>query len=289
MNRSTMMVGLIVVLFLGAMTLYTVQQNQRAMLFRLGEIVDENIEPGLHFKLPFVNNVRTFDMRILTLDAEPERFLTAEKKNVIVDFFVKWRIENLAAYYKATAGGDERLAASRLGQILKDGLRSEFSKRSIQEVVSGDRSQIMEVLTLEARREAVAFGIAVEDVRIRKIDLPAAVSSSVFSRMEAERARVAKDFRARGAEAAERIRADADRQRSVLLAEAYRDAERIRGEGDARSAEIYADAYGKNAEFYDFYRSLDAYVNTFSDKNDIIVVKPDSDFFQYFGDSKGRR
>lgn len=273
---------LALLLFLGALSFYTVGQHQRAMLFRLGEIVDENIGPGPHFKMPFVNNVRTFDMRILTLDAEPEPFLTLEKKNVIVDYFVKWRIKDLASYYKATSGGDERNAAARLSPILMDGLRSEFGKRTIQEVISGDRAQIMDVLTLEANRKADAFGIEVVDVRIKQIDLPPKVSNSVYQRMEAERARVAKDFRARGAEAAERIRADADRQRSVLLAEAYRDAERIRGEGDARAAEIYADAYSRNQEFYSFYRSLNAYVSTFDSKDDILLLKPDSEFFKYF-------
>lgn len=288
MNKPLFLIALVLAMFLGALSFYTVAQHERGMLFRLGEIVDDNIGPGPHLKLPFINNVRKFDMRILTLDAEPERFLTSEKKNVIVDYFVKWRIKDLAVYYKATSGGDERLATSRLSPILMDGLRSEFGKRTIQEVISGERALIMDVLTQEANRKAQAFGIEVVDVRIKQVDLPPKVSSSVYQRMQAERTRVAKDFRARGAEAAERIRADADRQRAVLLAEAYRDAEVVRGDGDARAAEIYANAYGKNEDFYGFYRSLNAYVSTFNSKDDVMLLKPDSEFFRYFGNSKGK-
>ncbi|OOZ41086.1 HflC protein [Solemya pervernicosa gill symbiont] len=287
-NRSLIGFISLVVLLIVGLSVFTVDQRQRGILFRLGEIVDTSLEPGLHFKLPFVNNVRKFDVRILTLDAEPERFLTSEKKNVIVDFFVKWRITDIARYYKATTG-DERQASIRLSQIIKDGLRGEFGKRTIQEVVSGERSQIMDIITVEANRGVAEFGIEVVDVRIKRIDLPREVSDSVYQRMQAERARVAKDFRARGAEAAERIRADADRQRSVIVAKAYSEAEKIRGEGDATAAEIYAKAYEKDGEFYAFTRSLNAYRNAFQSKDDVVVLKPDSEFFQYYKDANGKR
>lgn len=266
-------------------SLFTVRETETAIRFRLGEIVDADYEPGLHWKVPIINNIQKFDARVQTLDTDPERFLTVEKKNVIVDSFVKWRIAEVGRFYTAVAGDPTR-ANLRLDQIIKDGLRSEFSKRTLQEVVSGDRRQIMDILSSTASSEAQQLGINVLDVRIKRIDLPAEVSNSVFQRMRAERERVAKDFRSRGAEAAERIRADADRQRTVILAEAYRDAERTRGEGDAKAAEIYANAYNKNADFYSFYRSLNAYRGTFSSKNDIMVLQPDSKFFQYFNQSE---
>jgi membrane protease subunit HflC len=231
--------------------------------------------------VPFINNVRTYDRRVQTLDTDPERFLTAEKKNVIVDSFVKWRIADVARFYTAVAG-DATRANLRLDQIIKDGLRSEFSKRTIKEVVSGDRAQIMEIISTSAALEAKELGIESLDVRIKRIDLPPDVSNSVFRRMRAERERVARDFRSRGAEAAERIQADADRQRTVILAEAYRDAERARGEGDAQAAEIYAKAYSNDPDFYSFYRSLNAYRTGLGNPNDILVLEPDSDFFKFF-------
>ncbi len=214
--------------------------------------VEADFRPGLHVKIPFINNVRKFDGRLLTQDVEPERFLTVEKKNVIVDSFVMWRIADVKRYYKAVAG-DERNARLRIEQVIKDGMRGEFSKRTINEVVSGERDVIMEELTKDANRQAQQIGIEIADVRIKRIDLPAEVSNSVYRRMQAERSRVAKEFRSRGFEEAEKIRANADRQRQVLIAEAYREAEQIRGEGDAKAAEIYANAYGKNQEFYAFY------------------------------------
>lgn len=271
---------------LASTALFTVKEWERAVLFRLGEIVKTDFEPGLHWKIPFINNVRKFDARILTLDADPERYLTAEKKNVIVDSFVKWRIENVAEYYTAM-GGDEMRANLRLSQIIKDGLRGEFGKRTIQEVVSGERRQIMDVLLVNAKRQATPLGIEVVDVRIKRIDLSEEVSSSVFRRMEAERDRVAKELRSQGAEAAERIRADADRQRTVTLAEAYREAEQNRGEGDSKATAIYAKAYNQSPEFYSFYRSINAYQTVFKDKSDILVLEPDADFFKYFTDIKG--
>lgn len=272
--------------FLGSFSVFVVYEWERAVLFRLGEIVKSDYEPGLHFKIPLINNVRKFDARILSLDVEPERFLTAEKKNVIVDSFVKWRIGDVTRFYTAVSG-DEAQARLRLEQIIKDGMRGEFSKRNLNDVVSGERAQIMSVLTGNASQQARELGIDVIDVRIKRIDLPPDVNAAVYGRMEAERARVAKDFRSRGHEAAERIRADADRQREVILAEAYRDAERVRGEGDARAAEVYAKAYTKNAEFYALYRSLNAYREAFGGR-DLLVIEPDSEFFRYFKDGSGK-
>jgi membrane protease subunit HflC len=277
--------GLVAVLFLGSFSVFIVSEWERAVLFQLGEIVKSDFKPGLHFKWPIFNKVRKFDARVLTLDVEPERFLTAEKKNVIVDSFVKWRIDDVTRFYTAV-GGDEVQARLRLDQIIKDGMRGEFSKRTINEVVSGERGQVMKVLTGNASQQAKELGITIIDVRIKRIDLPADVNSAVYRRMEAERTRVAKDFRSRGYEASERIRADADRQREVMLAEAYRDAERVRGEGDARAAEIYAKAYEKNTGFYALYRSLSAYRASFG-SNDLLVIEPDSEFFQYFKGEQG--
>ncbi len=278
----------VVVVALGLlMATYTVDQRERAILFEFKKVKQVDIPPGLHFKIPIANTVRKFDARILTLDAQPERFLTSEKKNVTVDFFVKWRIADVAQYFRATRG-DERNAQSRLAQIMKDGLRNEFGKRTIQEAVSGERSEIMKVLRGKANDLAAELGIQVVDVRISRIDLPDEVSDSVYDRMRAERDRVAKDFRARGQEAAERIRAVADREATVIRANAYRDAEKIRGEGDAKAAEIYAKAYGKNAEFYAFTRSLTAYTNTFSGKNDLLILEPDAEFFRYLNQSQGK-
>lgn len=275
-----------VLVWLGSMSFFVVDETELAIKFRLGEIVKTDYEPGLYFKLPFVNNVRKFDSRILTLDAQPERYLTFEKKNVIVDAFIKWRISDVANYY-TTMAGSERNAGQRLSQVIKNGLRDEFGKRTIQEAISGERSQIMNVITAQIEEQTREFGIEVVDVRIKRIELPPEVSDSVYQRMEAERSRVAKDLRSRGAEAAERIRADADRQRTVILAEAYRDAEGLRGEGDARSAEIYASAFNKDAEFYELYRSLNAYKNVFSSEGDVLVLDPTSEFFKYFKDAKG--
>ncbi|MEJ2645523.1 MAG: protease modulator HflC [Gammaproteobacteria bacterium] len=288
-KTATIMIGVVLAaLVVASFSVYTVAQWQKAILFRLGEVVKTDVKPGIHFKIPFVNNVMKFDGRILTLDMEPERFLTSEKKNVIVDSFVEWRIADAKTYYTKVLG-DELQARQRIEQLIKDRMRSEFGKRTINEVVSGERAQIMSILTKSANKAAQQLGIQIVDVRIKRIDLPNAVSSSVYRRMEAERERVAKEFRSRGAEAAERIRADADRQREVILAEAYRDAEAIRGEGDARAAEIYAKAYKKNPQFYAFYRSLQAYRQTFNSKNDLLVLEPDTEFFNFFKDAKGTR
>lgn len=273
------------VVLLGLSSVYTVQQGQTAVLFRFGEIVKSNIKPGLHFKMPFVNNVRRFDARLQTLDAAPERYLTSEKKNLLVDSFVKWRIVNSKRFY-TTMNGDIRLTNMRLGQIIKDGLRAEFGSRTVQEVISQDRNLIVKDIRDKTDKAATSFGIEVVDVQIKRVDLPQNVSDSVYRRMEAERNRVAKDLRSQGSEAAEKIKADADRQRTIILADAYRDAERIRGEGDAKAADIYAKAYSKDDEFYAFYQSLNAYQQAFKSKSDVMVVDPKSEFFKYFNKQK---
>lgn len=272
---------LVVAALLAFFSIFTVNPRELAIKFQLGEIVRTNFATGIHFKIPFINNVRKFDARIHTLEADPELYLTREKKNLSVDSFIKWRIEDVARYYTAT-GGDETRAGLRLYQIVKDGLRSEFGKRTINDVVSGDRAKFMNIITTQANKQAENFGIAVVDVRLRRVDLPKEVSASVYQRMESERARDAKEIRSRGAEAAERIRADADRQRTISLAQAFGDAERIRGEGDALASRTYAEAYGNNPEFYSLYRSLNAYKDVFNDKSDMMVLQPDSEFFEYF-------
>jgi len=263
------------------MSAFIVDQREKVILFNLGKIRQVDLKPGLHFKWPFVNNVIKFDGRILTLDESPEQFLTSEKKNVMVDFYVKWRIEDVGQFYRAT-GGQERSAEVRLSQIIKDGLRNEFAKRTIRQVVSGERGDIMKSINEISRELAKGLGIEVVDVRISRIDLPERISESVYDRMRAERSRIAKELRAQGQEAAERIRADADRQRTILLAEAYREAQQLRGAGDAKSAETYANAYQKDPEFYSFYRSLQSYRKAFQNKSDLMVLDPDSDFFRYF-------
>lgn len=289
-NVGAVIVGFVVALLLFSMSAFTVDQREYAMVLRLGEIVSVKKSPGLYFRIPLVDGVRYFDRRILTLDwGEPERFITSEKKNVLVDSFVKWRIADPAKFYVSVRQGDEAQAQSRLAQTVNDGLRAEFGKRTIHEVVSGERDKIMEILRQKADKEARQMGIEVLDVRLKRVDLPEEVSESVYQRMEAERKRVANDLRSQGAGASEKIRADADKQREVIIAEAYRDAQRIKGEGDSRASEIYASAYSKNPEFYAFYRSLDAYRNSFKSKSDVMVLQPDSDFFKYMRDAGGRK
>lgn len=285
---SRLLLPLIFIVVAGAaMSAYTVDEREKVLLFSLGEIKQADLEPGLHFKVPIVNNVKKFDSRILTLDARPERFLTSEKKNVTVDFFVKWRIDDVSQYYRSTRG-QERAAQSRLSQIIKDGLRNEFAKRTIQEAVSGERQEIMQAINESSNTLAAELGIDVVDVRISQIDLPDEVSDSVYQRMRAERARIAKELRAQGQEEAEKIRADADKQRAVILADAYKVAQQTRGEGDARAAEVSANAYEKNAEFYSFYRSMESYRKALSGGNDVMVLEPDSEFFRYFDKAAGR-
>ncbi|MFQ5660142.1 MAG: protease modulator HflC [Gammaproteobacteria bacterium] len=273
---------------LGYFSLFQVQQWEQAIVFRFGEISRSDYRAGLHVKFPWVNTIRKFDIRLLNLDQEPQRFLTSEKKDVIVDYYAKWRISNVEKFYQVTSGGDVAYANTLLGQRINSALRDEFGKRTVQQVVAGERDEIMNIVTKTTSTLPDELGITVVDVRTKRIDLPEEVSNSVFDRMRAERLRVAKGFRARGAEAAERIRAKSDREREVILANAYRDAQTIRGEGDAQATEIYAAAYGKNEEFYGFYRSLSAYQNSFSKKSDILVLQPDSDFFKYFNHSKGK-
>ena len=281
-NRMGFIVVLaLVVLVTGAFSMYQVAEWEKAILFRLGEIVKTDVQPGLHFKVPFVNNVRKFDGRILTLDVEPERFLTVEKKNVIVDSFVMWRIADAKRFYTAVMG-DERNARQRLEQTIKDAMRGQFSKRTVNQVVSGERDTIMKDLTVDVSAQASQIGIEIVDVRVKRVDLPSEVSDSVYRRMQAERSRVAKEFRSQGAELAEKIRAGADRQRQVLIAEAYREAEQTRGMGDARAAEIYAQAFSKDKEFYAFFRSLRAYQESFDGSNDLMLLAPDGEFFEYF-------
>ncbi|MDD4906477.1 MAG: protease modulator HflC [Methylobacter tundripaludum] len=284
MTQNKILVGLGALLFISMMCIFTVSETEKAIKFRLGEIVKNDYEPGLHFKLPFINNVKKFDKRIQTMEAKPERFLTAEKKNVIVDSFVKWRIGDVTTFYTVVAG-DVDQANLRLDQIIKDAFRGEFGKRNIQQLVSTDRQAIREILIKNAKPLAADLGMEIIDVQVMRIDLPDEVSSSVFRRMEAERERVAREFRSQGSEAAERIRADADRQRVVTMANAFRDSEMLRGEGDAKSAEIYAKAYGADTEFFTFYRSLNAYKKTFTSSS-MMVLDPDSDFFRYFKQQK---
>jgi membrane protease subunit HflC len=267
---------------------FVVEEREKALLFKFGAIVGSDYEPGLHFKLPYpFNEVKKFDDRILTIDARPSSFLTSEQKYLIVDSYVKWRIKDVVEYFKAT-GGKQTMAGELLYEVINNGLRDEFGKRTIQEVVAGDRSEIMQIMTQQASKKAETLGIEVVDVRIKKIELPPEVSNSVYNRMRTGRELVARDLRSKGAEASERIRADADRQSTVTLAEAYRDSEIMRGKGDARATAIYAKAYGKNREFYKFTRSLNAYTNNFSSSDDVILLQPDSEYFKYFKKSGGK-
>lgn len=289
MIRNPMFIGfgLVAGLLLAYLSIFTVDQRRAAMVFQLGEIVQVYKSPGLYAKLPFVQNVRYFDTRILTLDpVEPERFITAEKKNVLVDYYVKWRVLDIEKYY-VSFKGDELRAANRLSQTINDGMRAQFGRRSVHDVVSGQRDDIMTTLRTSANTDAKRFGVEVLDVRIKRVDLPTEVSESVFRRMDAERKRVANELRSTGAAEAEQIRADADKQREIIIAEAYRDAQRIKGEGDAKAAGIYGSAYGGNPEFYAFYRSMESYKQSFANKSDVMVLQPNSDFFRYMKSPKG--
>ncbi|MGB5715483.1 MAG: protease modulator HflC [Gammaproteobacteria bacterium] len=282
--KNVLFVLLGAALLVAMSSLFIVDERQLAIKFQLGEIVESDYEPGLHIKAPWpINNVRKFDKRVLTLDTRPERFLTGEKKNVSVDFFVKWRIKDPAKYYTSFMG-DERQAGLRLLQIVNNGLQLEFDQRTIKQVVSDDRSVMMTDLTTKAGVEVAPFGIEIVDVRIKQIELPDEVLNSVYQRMRAERERIAKEHRAEGQEAAKGIQAIADRERTVILAEARRDAEILHGEGDARATEIYANAYGQNQEYYEFYRSMTAYREALANSQDVLVLEPDSEFFKYFSD-----
>ncbi|MDG1694708.1 MAG: protease modulator HflC [Porticoccaceae bacterium] len=272
---------LIVVLTLVNSTLYVVSEFERGVKLRFGKLIEADIQPGLHVKVPFVDDVRIFDARILTVDAQPASFFTIEKKRLIVDSYAKWRIANVETYYKAT-GGVESVAHNRLANRVNTGLRNQFGTRTLHEVVSGERDLLMKNITDDLNRTVLdSLGIEVVDVRVKRIDLPQEVSGPVFRRMTAEREKEARELRSTGKEKAEKIRAAADRQRTIELANAYRDAEELRGEGDAEAAKIYASAYQGDPEFYSFVRSLNAYKNAFSNKGDIMLVEPDSDFFKY--------
>jgi membrane protease subunit HflC len=274
--------GLLVVL---ATSMFTVDQRQWAMIFQLGEIKEVITQPGMHFKWPLIQNVRSFDNRVQTWDSpDPERFLTAEKKPVLVDSFVKWRIRDVRQYY-ISVGGDVEVASTRLSQTVNSGLREEFGKRTVHEVVSGEREKIMSAVRSKADADMKDIGVQIIDVRLKRVDFPPEVSESVYRRMETERKRVANELRSTGAADSEKIRADADKQREVILANAYRDAQKVKGDGDAQAAAIYGRAFGKNPEFYAFYRSLDAYRNSFKSKSDVLVVEPNSEFFKYLKNS----
>jgi modulator of FtsH protease HflC len=279
---------LAVLALLVSSSLFTVDQRQNAIVFQLGEVKEVINRSGLHFKWPLLQNVRHFDMRILTFDdAEPLRFLTQGNRPVLVDSFVKWRIADTRQYY-VSVQGDELRAATRIKQTVAGVLRDEFGARTVHEVVSGERESVMNRVREKVDQDLRRIGVEIIDVRLKRVDLPQDVSESVYRRMEAERKRIANELRSTGAAEAEKIRADADRQREVLLAEAYRDAQRVRGEGDAKSAAIYAAAFNQNPEFYSFYRSMEAYRSTFRGRNDLMLLETNSDFLRYFRDSLGR-
>ena len=284
-NIANLLIGAVVALVALSMSVFVVDQRQNAIVFQLGEVVSVKTTPGLNFKVPLLQNVRYFDSRILTLDAgEPERFITAEKKNVMVDAFIKWRIVDVKQYY-VSVGGDEVRAKTRLLQTVNSSMREEFGKRTIHEVVSGEREKIMTVLREKTDIDARKIGVEVLDVRLKRVDFPLEISESVYRRMDAERKRVANELRATGNAESEKIRADADKQREVILAVAYRDAQKTKGEGDAKASATYAAAFGRNPEFYAFYRSLEAYKQSFKDKNDVMVIDPSSEFFKYLKSS----
>jgi membrane protease subunit HflC len=277
-------VGLVVIalaVMLGADSIYVVKETERAVVLRFGALVETNVSPGLHFKLPLADIVRKFDGRVLTVDAAPESFFTIQQKRVIVDSYAKWRINDVDTYYKST-GGDERVASDRLASRINDGLRNQFGTKTLHEVVSGQRDELMKHITDQLNTDVKeSLGVEVLDVRVKRIDLPVDVSASVFRRMAAEREKEAREYRSEGKEQAEKIRADADRQITIIGAEAYRDAQKIKGDGDATASATYAEAYNKNPEFYSFTRSLKAYRGSFSSKDDLMVVDPKGDFFKY--------
>jgi membrane protease subunit HflC len=281
-NLGAIVIAIVALLVLVSLSLFVVDQRQNAIVLRFGQVVDVKVNPGLYVKIPLFDNVRYFDTRILTIDsAEPERFLTSEKKNVLVDLFVKWRIKDVRLFYVSTYGGDEARARTRLLQTINDSLRAEFGNRTVHEVVSGERDKIIELMRQRANDDASKIGVQVLDVRMKRVDLPQEVSESVYRRMEAERKRVANELRSTGSAESEKIRADADRQREIILAEAYRDAQRIKGDGDAKATAIHARAYEVNPEFFAFYRSMEAYKQSFRNKSDVLVLEPTSEFFRY--------
>ncbi len=280
-----------VLLFIIAYTCtFFVDEREKAILLAFGKIDKIGYEPGLHFKLPFpFNDVKKLDGRILTIDQRPVRIQTKEKKYMVVDSFIKWRIVDEAKYYTATSGGNEQRAASLVSKMTDEALRNEFAKRTVNEVISQDRTQIMSVLTTNIDEKVLSMGMDIVDVRIKRVDFPEKISQNVYARMRTERERLAREHRSKGEESATRIRADADAQSQILVAEAYRDSEIMRGEGDALSANIYAKAYNQDRDFYRFYRSMEAYKKTFNNKGDVMLIEPDSDFFKYFKSSTGKK
>lgn len=290
MNPKSIVLGIVALLVIsvGLSSVYMVTETERAIKLRFGEIIEDDIKPGIHMKVPGIDNVKKFDARLLTLDARPERFLTAGKKFLIVDSFVKWRIQNVRAFYKATSG-DRYRGASLLANLVNDGLRAEVANRTVQEVVSGERDELMAHLTTILNVQAQSqYGIEILDTRVKGIDLPDDLMKNVYRRMSAEREREARELRSQGKELAEGIRADADRQKTVLVAQAYKESEVTRGDGDATAARVYAKAFNRDPEFYSFTRSLKAYEETFNGQEDVLLLKPDSDFFKYMKKRKGK-
>ena len=285
-NLRLTLFALLAVLLFATLSLFTVDQREYALVFRLGEIVSVKKEPGLYLKMPFIDGVKFFDKRIVSLDwEEPSKFNTSENKYMMVDSFVKWRVIDPARYYVSFKEGGEAAAEDRLSKVVNAGLRAEFGKRTVHDVIAGERTAIMNSIRKRADAEARQVGIQVVDVRLKRVDYSEDISKSVYDRMIAERKRIANQLRSEGSAASEKIRADADRQREVIIAEAYRDAQKTKGEGDAKAAEIYAEAYGKNPEFYAFYRSTEAYKNSFKSKSDVMVLDPNTDFFKYMRSS----
>ena len=280
-SAAATLVVMVVALLILSMSVYTVDQRKAAIKFQLGEVISMQTDPGLYFMVPILQNVRLYDTRIQTYDSkDAERFLTSENKNVLVDSFVKWRVIDVRQYY-VSVRGDSNAAEARISQTVNDALRAEFAKRTVHDVVSGEREKIMETVADKVDKDVKNIGVEVVDVRLKRVDLVPEISSDVYRRMESERKRVANELRSTGSAEGERIKADADRQKQIIVAEAYRDAQRIKGEGDAQAARIYAEAFGKNPEFYSFYRSLEAYRASLRNKSDVMVLEPSSDFFKY--------
>ncbi len=280
---SKLIIALFAALVVFSLSAFTVKEPEWAILFQWGEIKRADFEPGLHFKIPLMNNIRKLDKRILTEDEQPQRYLTQDQNYVIVDSFIKWRIVDPVAFYNATSG-DVAQAGLLIYQKANDNMRGEFGKRSLHDLIAGERQKVMELVTTQTNQQTKELGVEIVDVRIKRIDFPEEISENVYDRMRAERDRVARQLRSEGEEQAERIRAKSDRKSTTILAEAYKKAEITRGEADAKATEIYANAYGKNREFYSFYRRLNAYQNSFSNQNDVLLLEPDSDFFRFFKD-----
>ena len=283
MRRATAatIIGALVVLLVLMMSVYLVDPRKAAVKFQLGEVVAVETQPGLYFLIPGFQNVRLFDTRIQTLEArDPQTFLTSENRNVLVDSYVKWKVVDVRLYY-ISVGGDAIRAEQRIGQTVNEALRGEFARHTVHEVVSGERDRIMSTVTARVDKDLRSIGVGIVDVRLKRVDFVPEISSDVYRRMESERKRVANEERAKGQAEGEKIKADADRQKQVIVAEAYRDAQKIKGEGDAIASKTYADAYQRNPEFYSFYRSLDAYKNSLRNKSDVMVLDPSSDFFKY--------